>query len=274
MADYAVGDLQGSRDALERLMARIQFRPGQDRLLLTGDLINRGPDSLGCLRLVKGLGDAARVVLGNHDLHFLCVEAGTAPARRGDTLEHILQAPDRHDLSTWLRSQPLAASDAGWLMIHAGLLPQWTADDALRHAAEVEAQLRAPDHRNFLAELYGDLPDRWDDSLAGMGRWRLIVNALTRMRVCDAEGRIHLRFKGPPGDAPAGTMPWFDVPGRRSTTARVICGHWSALGLRMRDDLVAVDTGCLWGRALTAVRLHDRTVFQVMGESVKGDWTD
>ncbi|MDX2218924.1 MAG: symmetrical bis(5'-nucleosyl)-tetraphosphatase [Burkholderiales bacterium] len=274
MADYAIGDLQGGRDALERLLSRIAFRPGQDRLWLTGDLVNRGPDSLGCLRLVKGLGASARVVLGNHDLHFLCVEAGTVTTRRGDTLDDILNAPDRDELSRWLRGLPLVIRESGWLMVHAGLLPQWTADEALQRAAEVGTQLQAEDPRRFLAELYGDLPDRWDNSLAGISRWRLIVNSMTRMRVCDAAGRIQLRFKGQPEDAPVGTMPWFDVPGRRSADIRIICGHWSALGLRMRDDLLAVDTGCLWGRALTAVRLHDRTVFQVMGETPPGAVTD
>lgn len=274
MADYAIGDLQGSLAPLQRLLSRIAFRPGQDRVWLTGDLVNRGPDSLGCLRLVKSLGDSARVVLGNHDLHFLCVEAGTTHRRPGDTLDDILAAPDRHELVAWLSNLPLVVRETDWMMVHAGFLPQWSEADVLAHAAEVSARLRAPDRRDFLAQLYGDQPDRWVDGLLGMDRWRLIVNAMTRMRVCDAEGRLHLRFKGEPQDAPPGTMPWFDVPGRRTAHCRIICGHWSALGLRLRDDLVAVDTGCLWGRALTAVRLHDRTVFQVPGEAPTGDWRD
>lgn len=274
MADYAIGDLQGSLAPLERLLSRIAFRPGQDRLWLTGDLVNRGPDSLGCLRLVKTLGSSARVVLGNHDLHFLCVEAGATSTRPGDTLDDILAAPDRHELSSWLRGLPLMVSEAGWSMVHAGLLPQWTEAEALKHAAEVSAQLTAPAYRDFLARMYGDQPDRWDDELIGMDRWRLIVNAMTRMRVCDPDGRMRLRFKGEPQDAPSGTLPWFDVSGRRTAASRIICGHWSALGLRLREDLVAVDTGCLWGRALTAVRLHDQTVFQVPGEALPGKWKD
>ncbi|MBL8515350.1 MAG: symmetrical bis(5'-nucleosyl)-tetraphosphatase [Betaproteobacteria bacterium] len=274
MADYAIGDLQGSLSALDRLLARIAFRPGCDRIWLTGDLVNRGPDSLGCLMRVKGLGDSARVVLGNHDLHFLCVEAGTTSARKGDTLDAILEAPARRELANWLRGLPLVIREDDWLMVHAGLAPQWDAADAVRLAAEVSARLLAPDYADFLANLYGDQPDRWDPELAGMDRLRFIVNAMTRMRICDADGRVLLRFKGEPTSAPAGTLPWFDVPARRTTASRIICGHWSALGLRLRDDLIAVDTGCLWGRALTAVRLHDRTVFQVPGEAVPGDGSD
>jgi bis(5'-nucleosyl)-tetraphosphatase (symmetrical) len=274
MADYAIGDLQGSLSALDRLLHRIAFRAGQDRIWLTGDLVNRGPDSLGCLRRAKGLGESARVVLGNHDLHFLCVEAGTASPRKGDTLEAILAASDRRELAGWLRALPLVVQEEGWLMVHAGLAPQWSAIDASRHSAEVGERLSAPGYRDFLANLYGDQPDQWSDSLAGMDRWRFIVNAMTRMRVCDASGRLHLRFKGEPQNAPSGTQPWFDLPGRRSADSRIICGHWSALGLRLRDDLIAVDTGCLWGRALTAVRFHDRTVFQVEGEAVPGGWPD
>lgn len=274
MADFAIGDLQGSCSSLEKLLARIAFQPGRDRIWLTGDLVNRGPDSLGCLRLVKSLGDSARVVLGNHDLHFLCVEAGTTVPRKGDTLAGVLDAPDRRELADWLRMRPLLERAEGWLMVHAGLLPEWTEEDAQRHAAEVGMQLRGDRYLELLGSLYGDLPDRWQESLTGMDRARLIVNAMTRMRVCDAQGRIHLRFKGEPQDAPVGTMPWFDVPGRRSAGSTIICGHWSALGLRLRPDLVAVDTGCLWGRALTAVRLHDRTVFQVSGEAMAAGWPD
>lgn len=274
MADYAIGDVQGGLASLERLLTRIRFQRGQDRIWFTGDLINRGPDSLGCMRLVKSLDESAHVVLGNHDLHFLCVEAGTTHARRGDTIDDILQAADRRELSDWLRHLPLVVRESGWLMVHAGLLPQWTEQDAVLYANEVSGRLTAPDYRTFLAELYGDLPDQWDEALVGMERWRLIVNAMTRMRVCDANGRVRLRFKGEPLDAPQGTMPWFDVPERCSAGTRVICGHWSALGLKLREDLVAVDTGALWGRALTAVRLHDRTVFQVVGEAIPGGWPD
>ncbi len=263
MADYAIGDLQGNVKALESLLARIGFKVGSDRIWFTGDLVNRGPDSLACLRLVRALGDSALVVLGNHDLHLLCVAYGATALRKGDTLDDILSAPDRQVLLAWLRSRPLLVQEPGHVMVHAGLLPQWTVEEAAGCAKEVSARLSADDVAGFLSALYGNQPDRWDPSLSGMDRLRLIVNAMTRMRVCAADGTLNLRFKGGPRDAPKGSYPWFEVEGRRSAGVVVICGHWSALGLQLRADLIAVDTGCHWGRTLTAVRLHDRTVFQV-----------
>jgi bis(5'-nucleosyl)-tetraphosphatase (symmetrical) len=265
MADYAIGDLQGDYAALQSLLVKLDFQPERDRAWFAGDLINRGPDSLACVRRVRDLGESVRTVLGNHDLHFLCVEAGVAPARKGDTFDELLAAADRAELVAWLRAQPLVVHEGNHLMVHAGLLPQWTPEDAVRLSGEVMKHLAAADYADFLVHLYGDQPDVWSESLAGTDRLRLIVNAMTRMRVCHGDGRLELRFKGEPGDAPAGTKPWFDLPGRRSGATTVICGHWSAVGLKLRDDLIALDTGAQWGRALTAVRLHDRTVFQVPG---------
>jgi len=266
MADYAIGDVQGGLRPLQALLKAIQFVPGQDRLWFAGDLVNRGPDSLGCLRLVRSLGSSALTVLGNHDLHLLCVAAGAARAKAGDTFTDILDAPDRDELLNWLRSQPLMVQGDHQVMVHAGLLPQWTIQDAQECANRVSQALLAPNYRDVLADLYGDQPARWESSLAGQPRLRLIVNAMTRMRVCDATGSLNLRFKGAPDELPAEMFAWFDVPGRRSAETTIICGHWSALGLRLRPDLIALDTGSVWGRALTAVRLHDRTVFQVPGE--------
>lgn len=264
MAEYAIGDLQGNFNELQALLERIDFLPGRDRIWFTGDLVNRGPASLECLRFVRGLGDSALVVMGNHDFHLLCVSQGATHARKGDTMEAILAAPDREELLGWVRSLPLLVSEKGFVMVHAGVLPQWTIDEAAILADEVAHALRTMELGRFCAELYGD-EDRWSDELVGMERVRVVVNAMTRMRVCSPDGRMQLRFKGEPGAAPAGFLPWFAVPGRKSRGTPLICGHWSALGLQLRDDLIAVDTGCLWGRSLTAVRLHDRTVFQVPG---------
>lgn len=266
MADYAIGDLQGGLRPLQALLKSIRFVSGQDRLWFAGDLVNRGPDSLGCLRLVRSLGASAMTVLGNHDLHLLCVAAGTAQTRTGDTLTDILEAPEKEALLNWLRSQPLLIQGDQHVMVHAGLLPQWTIRDAQECANWVSQALVAPDYRDVLADLYGDQPARWDNSLTGQPRLRLIVNAMTRMRVCDVAGSLDLRFKGAPDELPEGLFAWFDVPGRRSAESIILCGHWSALGLRLRPNLIALDTGSVWGRALTAVRLHDRTVFQVPGE--------
>jgi len=228
-----------------------------------GDLVNRGPDSLGCLRFVKSLGAAAVAVLGNHDLHLLCVAAGVEAPRPRDTIERVLDAPDRDELLEWLRARPLMHVDGAFAVVHAGLVPQWSVAKGRALAAEVEAALAAPDHRSFLAHLYGDRPDRWDDRLAGADRLRVIVNAMTRLRVCDRDGAMVLSFKGVPGEAHAGWTPWFDMPGRASAQATIVCGHWSALGLLIRDDVVCLDSGCVWGRALSALRLDDRRLFQV-----------
>lgn len=263
MATFAVGDLQGNVRSLELLLDRIGFDAARDEVWFVGDLVNRGEYSLECLRLVRGLGNAARTVLGNHDLHLLCVAEGLVPARRSDTLSAILTAPDRDELLNWLRSRPLLHREGDWLMVHAGLLPQWTPDQAQSLAGEVQVALLGPDYRGFLAAMYGNSPSSWDDELAGYARLRVIVNALTRLRLCTAQGVMDFAAKGEPTHAPPGFMPWFDVPGRLSLGTKVVCGHWSALGLRLRQDLAALDSGCMWGRALSALRLEDGAVFQV-----------
>ena len=228
-----------------------------------GDLVNRGPESLECLRFVKSLGDRAVTVLGNHDLHLVCVAHGLQKKGRRDTLEDILHASDREQLIGWLRTRPLFHYEDGIAMVHAGLLPGWTIEKAGSLAREVEAQLRGRDHLELLAQMYGDEPRRWDDELSGIERLRVIINAMTRLRVCTPEGAMALEYKGEPGDAPGDLVPWFDFPGRATREQVIVCGHWSALGLVVRDDLLSLDSGCVWGRALTAVRLEDRKAFSV-----------
>jgi bis(5'-nucleosyl)-tetraphosphatase (symmetrical) len=263
MATYAVGDLQGCLAPLEELLALIAFDAKRDRLWLVGDLVNRGPDSLGCLRFAKALGDAAVMVLGNHDLHLLSLAEGFSKGRSRDTLEPVLEANDRDELLDWLRHRPLMHVEGDFAMVHGGLLPAWSTAQARALAAEVEVELRGAGHRELLRGMYGDDPDRWHASLTGIARWRVIINAMTRLRVCTGDGRMVLRFKGDPADLDGDLLPWFDVPGRQSRGTTVVCGHWSALGLKVRDDLLALDSGCVWGRALSAVRLEDRQLFQV-----------
>lgn len=257
MATWAVGDLQGCAEPFARLLDRLEFDPASDRLWLVGDLVNRGPDSVDVLRRVRALGDAVRVVLGNHDLHLLAAAAGGGRGlREGDTLAPLLAAPDRDELLGWLQAQPLLHTDAGlgWTMVHAGLAPQWTLAEATACAREVEAALRA-DARAFFAEMYGDQPDTWAPDLQGAARLRFTVNCLTRLRYCTAAGRLLPKLKGPPAAAPVGALPWFTVPGRRSAGVRTVFGHWSALGLHRGEDALGLDTGCVWGGTLTAVRL-------------------
>jgi bis(5'-nucleosyl)-tetraphosphatase (symmetrical) len=263
MAIYAIGDLQGCLAPLERLVDRIAFDPSRDRLWFVGDLVNRGPDSAGCLRFVKGLGSAAITVLGNHDLHLLCVAAGIEKSRPRDTLAGLLAAPDRDELLDWLRYRPLMHVEGAHAMVHAGLLPEWTVFRARELAGEVETVLRGSGWRRFLAHLYGNHPARWQDSLAGDDRLRAIVNAMTRLRVCTREGEMELSFKGEPGEPHPHRIPWFDMPGRASTTHTIVCGHWSALGLYVGDNVLSLDSGCVWGRTLTAVRMEDRRLYQV-----------
>jgi bis(5'-nucleosyl)-tetraphosphatase (symmetrical) len=227
-----------------------------------GDLVNRGPQSLECLRFVKSLGEAAVTVFGNHDFHLLCVASGVEPRRKRDTLEDVLAAPDRDELLEWLRHRPLMHAEGGFALVHAGLMPQWSVAKARSLAAEVEATLRGPGYRDFLAQMYGDEPGMWSDSLAGPARLRAIVNAMTRLRVLDRDGAMVLSFKGEPGEAHDEWTPWFDHPARASRDHAIVCGHWSALGLKLRPDLLALDSGCVWGRSLSAVRLDDRRLFQ------------
>lgn len=263
MPTYAIGDIQGCRDSLLRLLDALTFDPALDRLWFVGDLVNRGPDSLGVLRLIRELGEAAICVLGNHDLHLLALSEGLGRPHKGDTLDAILMAPDRDELLHWLRHRKLAWGEQGFLLIHAGVLPGWTAEIALAYAAEAEAALQGADYRGFFERMYGNVPAAWDDVLTGADRLRVIVNTFTRLRYCSAAGEMEFHHKGAPGSQPAPWMPWFDVPGRASAGTTCVIGHWSTLGLINRPDLIALDTGCLWGGGLTAVRLEDRQVFAV-----------
>lgn len=263
--NYLVGDLQGCRDALQRLLEKIGFSPSRDRLWLLGDLVNRGPQSLAILRLLRSLDGAATCLLGNHDLHLLAVAAGGRTTRDGDTLDDILDAPDRLALIDWLRHQHMACSAHGWLMVHAGVVPQWDVAQTLELAGEVEALLRSDELAAFLHIMYGDEPLRWDPSLVGAVRLRFIINVLTRIRLVTTDGTLELTLKDGAHGAPAGFLPWFEAPGRRTQGVPIAFGHWSALGLVNRPDLLSLDTGCVWGRALTAVRIDDgaREVIQV-----------
>ena len=257
MARYAIGDIQGCCDELKALLARLNYSADRDQLWFVGDLVNRGPKSLEALRFVRSLGENATVVLGNHDLHLLALAYGSKrKPKDGDTLDAILDAPDRDQLLEWLSRRPLAVFDEprGDLLVHAGLAPEWSPRDAAKYAREVEAVLR-DDARSLFDAMYGNKPDKWDTALRGMDRLRFVINVFTRMRFCTRDGRVDLKAKQAPGEQPEDLVPWFDVPGRASRDVRVVCGHWSTLGLKRRKDLLALDTGCIWGGSLTAVNL-------------------
>lgn len=266
MTTYAIGDIQGCYDALQNLLHKIAFQPGRDRLLLTGDLVNRGPQSLEVLRFVKSLGSSAITVLGNHDLHLLAVAHGGTQKPR-DTLQPVLNAPDRDELLSWLQQQPLAYrdTDSGVLLIHAGLPPQWDTQQALALAAEASAEISGPRGGDFFRQMYGNQPDLWDEQLQGMARLRFIVNCFTRLRYCDARGRLEMKSKGAPGTQPPVLMPWFEVPGRKSAGTRILFGHWSTLGQIHwpQAQVHGLDTGCIWGGCLTALNLADGTTTNV-----------
>jgi bis(5'-nucleosyl)-tetraphosphatase (symmetrical) len=268
--DYLIGDLQGCCDPLDRLLATIDFSPSRDRIHVLGDLVNRGPQSLAVLRRLAGFGDAAQCLLGNHDLHLLAVAHGVRQPGKGDTIDAILAAPDRDALLHWLRHRRMATEACGWLLVHAGVIPQWSAGQTLALAGEIEALLRSPDIDVFLPAMYGNEPRRWDPALAGPDRWRFIVNVLTRMRVCSADGELELK-KDAPGEAPPGMLPWFDHPHRLTRDTPIAFGHWSQLGLVDTPLLLSIDTGCLWGGALTAVRVDagHREVIQVPCEQAR-----
>lgn len=263
MTTYAIGDIQGCFQAFQQLLQVINFNADQDKLWLAGDLINRGPDSLEMLRWAYQHQSSLVMVLGNHDLHAITVAEGYARAHRSDTLQALLEAPDCVELLTWLRHQPMIHAEQGYVMVHAGLLPQWSIKKALALGAEVEAELRSVNYRDFLAHMYGNQPAVWDKNLQGFDRLRVITNAMTRLRVCTLEGEMDFKFKGELAQIPPAYLPWFEVPGRKSADTPIICGHWSALGLRQSLYLQTLDTGCLWGGQLTAIRLDDRQVFQV-----------
>ncbi len=262
MATFAIGDIQGCFETFQRLLVRCAFDLRYDTLWLVGDLVNRGPRSLETLRYVRDLGPAAVTVLGNHDLALLIMSHGQGRRFPDDTFDDILDAPDREQLIAWLRQQRLCYRERGFCMVHAGLLPQWTVDQALSLAAEVEAALRGPEYPAFMAHMWGSEPAAWRDDLVGWDRLRVIVNAMTRMRFCTPEGVMDFSVKGEVTEGPPGYLPWFEAPSRLSADTTLITGHWSALNLRIEDNLLAIDSGCLWGGALTAVRLEDRAVFQ------------
>jgi bis(5'-nucleosyl)-tetraphosphatase (symmetrical) len=259
VAVFAVGDIQGCYDELRQALDAVAFDPAKDQLWCVGDLVNRGPKSLETLRFVRGLGSAAICVLGNHDLHLLALAAGNARHENEDSLKAVLDAPDRDELLHWLRYRPLAHHDPAldWLMVHAGLPPQWDLDTTLSCAREVEAVLRGDGHRDYFLQMYGNKPNRWDPALHGMERWRFITNCLTRLRFCGPDGRLTLKEKGPPGSQKAGRLPWFEHPQRVSRDQRIVFGHWSTLGYAARHNVWALDTGCLWGGALTLLRLDE-----------------
>lgn len=268
MTTYAIGDIQGCFHAFQALLTRIQFNPKLDQLWLVGDLINRGSGSLEVLRWCYAHQDSLKVVLGNHDLHALVVAGGFVKAHKGDTLDALLVADDGHGLLDWLRHQRMVYQDEPYpgeqyLMVHAGLLPQWTTEQVLSYAAEVEAALQGDDYLDFLANMYGNLPNTWSDELTGIDRLRVITNAMTRLRVCTEQGAMDFDFKGELPDIPKGFIPWFDLPNRATLDTQVIFGHWSALGLQHRNNVYSLDTGCLWGGQLTALNLETKDIIQV-----------
>jgi bis(5'-nucleosyl)-tetraphosphatase (symmetrical) len=260
MAMYLIGDVQGCDAALAQLLQRIDFSPSRDTLYLLGDLVNRGPDSAGVLRRLMGYGASARCLLGNHDLHLLAVAHGVRKPGRHDTLDGVLNAPDRDGLLRWLHHQRMAmlerVGDQDLLMVHAGVLPTWTATETIALAAEVEQALQSDHATDFFRTMYGNLPNRWDSSLTGAERLRVVVNALTRMRFCTPEGEMEFAGNGGADQAPAGYLPWFDVPQRQSAGVTVAFGHWSTVGWLGRSDALALDTGCVWGGCLSALRVE------------------
>ena len=267
MAHYAIGDIQGCHAELCQLLDLIGFKASEDRLWFVGDLVNRGPASLEVLREVKALGDSAVTVLGNHDFHLLTIAKGHRKPHKGDTLDAILAAPDREELVDWLLARPLVVADGDLAMVHAGLLPSWTVEKALALSAEVEAMLASERANEFLGVLYGDEPQRWSDDLTGYDRLRVIVNACTRLRFCKGDDTMELSEKRGREHVPEGFQPWFAHENRRSGSATIVCGHWSTLELMLAPNVLMLDSGCLWGGTLTAIRLPDQRVYQVPSRS-------
>ncbi len=257
MAVYAIGDIQGCLDELLALLEAIRFDPDEDRLWFVGDLVNRGPQSLETLRFVRDLGERAITVLGNHDLHLLALAAGNHRFQDSDDLRPVLEAPDRDELIHWLRHRPLLHHDPelAFTMVHAGLPPQWDLATAIACAREVEAVIQGPDHVDFFDRMYGNKPNRWDPALEGMDRWRFITNCFTRLRFVTRKGKLKLKLKGSPGGQKKKYLPWFLHPHRRTRDQRIVFGHWSTLGYSVAENTWGIDTGCLWGGRLTALRL-------------------
>lgn len=264
MATYAIGDVQGCLEPLQCLLKKINFNPAFDKLWLAGDVINRGPDSLATLRFLYKMRDSITLVLGNHDLHFIAVYYGLRKAGKNDTLEQLLIAPDRADLVYWLRHQKLVHYDAtlNFTMVHAGIPPQWSLDNALARSREIERVLQSDSPEFLLENMYGNIPARWSDDLQGADRLRVITNYFTRMRFCSAEGEVELQTKESADAAPIGFAPWFSLSGRKMCNDKIIFGHWAALeGRANTKNIYALDTGCVWGRELTALRLEDEVFF-------------
>jgi bis(5'-nucleosyl)-tetraphosphatase (symmetrical) len=258
MALYLIGDVQGCDTPLGRLLEKIAFSASRDTIYVLGDLVNRGPQSDRVLRRLMGYGASARCLLGNHDLSLLAVAHGDRAPHRNDTMDTILAAPDRGAMLDWLRQQHMAIREHGLLMVHGGVLPQWDAAQTQALAGEVEAMLRGPDLLEFLPRMYGNLPAQWNNALEGADRLRVIINALTRLRFCTPEGVMDLKASGGLADAPPGMVPWFEVPGRKTAGQTIAFGHWSTLGYLRRPDIIALDTGCVWGGCLSALRLNPR----------------
>ncbi len=257
MSVYAIGDIQGCYDSLQLLLQKIKFNPDKDTLWFAGDLVNRGDKSLKTLRYIKSLGDSAITVLGNHDLHLLAIANGIKPLGQNNTLRKILNAKDRDDLLDWLRIQPLMHIDKklGYVLVHAGITPGWSIKKALKYAAEVEKVLRSDDYLSLLRYMYGDTPRRWKKNLKGEKRLRYIINSFARIRYCTASGALDFRAKGRPGQQKQGLIPWFEAPNSKNFDVRIIFGHWSALGYSETDNVISLDTGCVWGGRLTAIKL-------------------
>jgi bis(5'-nucleosyl)-tetraphosphatase (symmetrical) len=269
--EYLVGDVQGCCDAFDALLDVIDFSPSRDHVVVLGDLVNRGPRSLATLKRLHALGDSAGCLLGNHDLHLLAVAQGVRKLHRGDTFGDILDSKRRDDWLGWLRHQRLAQQRCGWLLVHAGVVPQWDSPTTLALAGEVEAVLRGDALADFLPQMYGSQPLRWDAALQGAERWRFIINVLTRIRFCSDDGELELKTKEGAQGALPGYKPWFDIAGRRTAGTPIAFGHWSTLGLINRPDLIALDTGCVWGGALSAVRIDGgrRELIQVNCEAAQ-----
>jgi len=263
MKTYAIGDVQGCLESLQALMKKIEHDTPHARYLFVGDLVNRGPHSLETLRFVRHLDEKAITVLGNHDLHLLAIAAGAKKKEKSGSLQAIFDAPDGNELINWLRTRPMVHNENGMLLVHAGVLPQWSLQQTMLLAKEVESVLQGPHWIDFMREMYGDEPAKWHDDLKGTDRLRCVVNGLTRLRFCSEEGKMEFDVKEDLSAAPPGFVPWFDVQTRRTKNDTIIFGHWSTLGLLLRPNLMALDTGCVWGRQLTAVRLEDRALYQV-----------
>ncbi len=266
MATYIIGDIQGCAGAFSRLLALIHPNWSTDSIWVAGDLVNRGPDSLGVLRKIRTLHvehpNQVRIVLGNHDIHLLMTHYGLTYPRRGDTLEPIFTAPDREELIEWLTHQPLLQRQGNTIMVHAGLLPCWTEDEAEALSYEVQLLMRK-DARTFLAHAYGNYPDQWHNNLEGIDRYRVILNSMTRLRFCTPQGLMEFHSKGQPQHAPEGFIPWYEAPHIRHQDTTIAFGHWSQLGLRRMPGFISLDSGCLWRGPLTAIRINDGQVFQV-----------